>query len=216
VAIRLSFLRIAALAVPLFLAAACDDDDDGNGGPQGETLLVTASMGAQGQTVTLTNGGAVEAGATVLVNGTVATEAPAGTYSVTLAAPLAAEDDITLVITSGTSLINGVGTLPEAAVITAPVDAAVIASGGEVVVTWTAVLNPERWVVDATGPTVEVFNVADGAARTFTIPAGELADGDWVIRVRAYIDGDLGGDIEAGSSMPIVADPIATPTITIN
>jgi hypothetical protein len=214
VSTRAQILRAAALAVPLFFAVGCDDDDD-NGGPSGETLLVAASMGAQNQTVVLTNGGAVEDGATVTVNGTAATEAPAGTYNVTLAAPVVAGDALTLDVTSGTASIDGAGTLPESAVITAPANAAVIASGGEVVVTWTAATDPDRWVVDATGPTVESYDVADGAARTFTIAAGELADADWVIRVRAYNDADLVGDLEAGSSMAIVADPVATPTITV-
>ena len=209
---RFSFLRAVPLALPILFALACNDDN--GGGPSGETFLVQgADMGAQLQNITVSNDGAPVSGATVTVNGEAATPGAAGEYAVTLAAPVAAGGALNLEVEASGETITATGIVPEAPAVTAPADAAVVLTTDAIDVTWTSTTDPDRFVVLAVGATTELFDAA-GTARAFSIPAGELAAGDWEIRVFAYNDGDFTGPTEAGSAMNIRGEAAAYPSVT--
>jgi hypothetical protein len=211
---RLPPFRATALAVSLCLALACGDGDNGTG--PDVRALVEAVLQAGGGTVVITDDGVAVTGADVSVNGTAgAPGATAGEYAIALAPPVATGGALTLDVVAGEIEIQGTGTVPEAGEVTDPADAALFDPAEEIVVNWFATASPDRWTVDADGPTLETFAVADGAARTFTIPAGSLAEGAWEIRVTAYDDGDLTGDTEAGSTMVTTAVSAANPTVTV-
>jgi hypothetical protein len=211
---RRSWILAAALAAPLALALGCDDDDDT--GPTA-AALVEAVLDGSGGVVTVTDGGVAVTGATVALNGTAAVPgATDGEYEVTLAAPVAAGGALTLDVSDGEIVVQGSGTVPEAPVITAPANAANFDPADPIEVTWTSTTDPAGFVVEAVGATTETFPVAGGgAARTHTITAGTLANGDWTIRVRAANLGTMSGDTESGSSMEIGADAASPPTITV-
>jgi hypothetical protein len=211
--LRVPFLRASALALPLLIGLACNDDD--GGGPSGETFLVQgADMGAQLQNITVSNDGAPVSGATVTVNGEAATPGAAGEYAVTLAAPVAAGGALNLEVEAGGETITASGAVPEAPAVTAPADAAVVLTTDAIDVTWTSTTDPDRFVVLAVGATTETFDAA-GTARAFSIPAGELAVGDWEIRVYGYNDGDFTGPTEVESAMNIRGEAAVYPTISV-
>ncbi|HJS46609.1 MAG TPA: hypothetical protein VJ773_01345 [Gemmatimonadales bacterium] len=213
---RRTWLFTAALAAPLLFTLGCDDDDDDGTGPDA-TLQVVAGLSDAGGTVDVSDGGTAVDGATVTLNGTAATPSgTAGEYDLVLAAPVPAGGALTLDVSSGGAVVQGTGTVPEAAVITAPTDASTFDAGSDIEVTWTATASPDRWVVDAEGPVAtQTFPVADGAARTFTIPGGSLADGAWEIEVIAVDDGGYTGDTEAGSTLEVQVRPAVAPSLTI-
>jgi hypothetical protein len=211
--LRIPFLRATAVALPLLIGLACGDDDGGS--PAGETFLVQgADMGAQLQDIVVTNDGNPVSGATVSVNGEAATPGAAGEYSVNLAAPVAAGGALSLEVEASGETITATGNVPEAPAVTAPADAAVISPTVPVDVTWTSTTDPERFVVLAVGATTETFDAA-GADRAFSIPAGDLAAGEWEIRVYAYNDGDFTGPTETESAMNIRGESGVYPSITI-
>ena len=69
--------------------------------------------------------------------------------------------------------------------------------------------------VEASDGTVETFDVADGSARAFTIPGGSLVEDTWEIRVIAYNDGVMSGDLESGSTMEVRAAVTTSPTVFV-
>lgn len=205
-------LRVAAAAAVL-LAPACDDDDDG--GPD-LTLRVEGSFQGNGGVVVVTDGGVGVTGAGVMLNGTAAVAGgAAGEYEVTLGAPVAAGGDLTLEVTDAGAVVLGTATVPATPAITAPTQDEVFTTTEGIEVTWTSATDPDRWVVEASDGTVELFDVADGAARAFTIPGGSLAADVWEIRVIAYNDGVVSGDIEAGSTMEVLAAVTTSPTVIV-
>jgi hypothetical protein len=210
--VRVSFLRAATVALPLLIGVACGDDDSG---PTTETFLVQgADMGAQVQNIVVTNDGNPVSGATVAVNGEAATPGAAGEYAVTLAAPVAAGAALNLEVEASGETITATGNVPEAPAVTAPADAAVLVTNAAIDVTWTSATDPDRFVVLAVGATTETFDAA-GTARAFSIPADELAAGEWEIRVYAYNDGDFTGSTEAGSAMNIRGEAADYPSVTL-
>ena len=211
-----SWIIAAALAAPLVFTLGCDDDDDdGNGGPSGTTVLVTSEFDNQTGVVNVSDDGSEVSGATVTLNGTAATAGVAGVYNVALPAPLNPGDDLDLSVIFDDATVDGLGDLPEPGVITAPTDASAFTTTQEIPVTWTATADAARWVVEAEGATIESFDVAGGATRAFNIPAGELGEGAWTIRVIAVNDGTFTGDTEAGSLMTIQNVSVTNPGITI-
>ncbi len=210
------FLRAFALAVPLFLALGCNNDDDNGGGPD-PTLLVEAALAGNGGIVVVTDGGVAVTGADVTLNGTAGVAgATDGEYTVTLVPPVASGGALTLDVSDGVSVVQGTGTVPEAPVITAPLDGADVAVGADVEVTWTSTADPDGWRLVATsGGSTVTAESGDGAIRTLTIGGASLAAGDWVITVSAIDDGLVTGDVEAGSSMEIRAAAAASPTISV-
>jgi hypothetical protein len=212
VSFRVPFLRAATVALPLLIGVACGDDDSG---PTTETFLVQgADMGAQVQNIVVTNGGNPVSGATVTVNGEAATPGAAGEYAVTLAAPVAAGGALNLEVGASGETITATGNVPEAPAVTAPADAAEFVTNAAIDVTWTSTTDPDRFVVLAVGATTETFDAA-GTARAFSIPADELAAGEWEIRVYAYNDGDFTGPTEAESAMNIRGEAATYPSVTI-
>jgi hypothetical protein len=212
VSLRVSFLRATAVALPLLIGLACGDD---NNNPSTPTFLVQgADMGAQLQNVTVSNDGAPVSGATVTVNGEPATPGAAGEYAVTLAAPVAVGGALNLEVEASGETITATGNVPEAPAVTAPADAAIVLTTDAIDVIWASATDPERFVVLGVGATTETFDAA-GTARAFTIPAGELAAGDWEIRVYAYNDGDFTGPTESGSAMNIRGEAAAYPSVTV-
>jgi hypothetical protein len=171
-------------------------------------------MGAQVQNIVVTNDGNPVSGATVAVNGEAATPGAAGEYAVTLAAPVAAGAALNLEVEASGETITATGNVPEAPAVTAPADAAVLVTNAAIDVTWTSATDPDRFVVLAVGATTETFDAA-GTARAFSIPADELAAGEWEIRVYAYNDGDFTGSTEAGSAMNIRGEAADYPSVTL-
>lgn len=209
-------LRALALAVPFLFAAACDDDDDNGGGPD-PSLLVEAVLDGNGGIVVVTDGGVAVTGADVTLNGTAGVAgATDGEYTVTLAPPVAAGGALTLDVTDGVAAVQGTGTVPEAPVITAPLDGADVAVAADVEVTWTSTADPDGWLVTAvSGGTTVTVESADGALRALTLPGASLAAGDWEVQVYAVDDGALTGDTEAGSTMAVRAAAATNPTISV-
>lgn len=209
-------LRPFALAVPLFLALGCNDDDDNGGGPD-ITLLVEAVLSGNGGVVVVTDGGVAVTGADVTLNGTAGVAgAIDGEYDVALAPPVAAGGALTLDVSDGVAVVQGTGIVPEAPVITAPLDGADVAVGADVEVTWTATADPDGWLVTAvSGGSTVTAESADGALRAITIAGASLAAGDWVISVHAVNDGLVSGDTEAGSAMEVRAAAAASPTVSV-
>jgi hypothetical protein len=212
---RHPWILAAVLAIPLILTLGCDDDETG---PDG-TARVVATLDSDGGTVVVTegDGGGPVSGATVALNGTAATPgASAGEYDVVLPAPVAAGGTMTLDVSNDEFVIQGTGTVPETPVITAPADDASFLPTEAIDVAWTSTSDPTGFVVVAEGATTEVFPVAGGgAARAHTIPSGTLANGDWIIRVRAANLGGFIGDTEAGSEMEIGAEAATPPEIRV-
>lgn len=207
--------RAFALAIPFLFAAACDDDDNG-GGPD-PSLLVEAVLDGNGGIVVVTDGGVAVTGADVTLNGTAGVAgATDGEYTVTLAPPVAAGGALTLDVTDGVAVVQGTGTVPEAPVITAPLDGADAAVGADVEVTWTSTADPDGWLVTAvSGGTTVTVESADGALRALTLPGASLAAGDWEVQVYAVDDGALTGDTEAGSTMAVRGGAATNPTISV-
>lgn len=213
---RRPWILAAALALPLALTLACDDDDDT--GPDG-AARVEASLDGGGGTVLVTegDGGGPVTDATVELNGTAATPgAAAGEYDIDLPAPVAGGGTLTLDVSNAEFVIQGTGIVPETPVITGPADAANFLPTEAIDVAWSSTSDPAGFVVAAEGGTTEVFPVpGGGAARTFTIPAGTLAEGTWTIRVRASNLGGFVGDTEGGSDMEIGAEAGSPPLISV-
>ncbi len=208
-------LRAFALALPLLLALGCDDDDNA-GGPDA-TLKVEATVAGNGGIVVVTDGGVGVTGADVTLNGAAGVAgATAGEYTVTLAPPVAAGGALTLDVSDGDAAVQGTGTVPEAPVITAPLDGADVAGGADVEVTWTSTADPDGWLLVATsGGSTVTAETADGALRTLTIAGASLAAGDWVVNLYAVDDGVVTGDVEAGSTMEVRAAATTSPTISV-
>ena len=115
---RRTWLLAAALTAPLLFTLACDDDDDNGTGPDA-TLQVVAGLTNVGGSVAVSDGGTAVDGATVTLNGTAATPGgAAGAYDLVLPATVAAGGALTLDVASGSAVVQGTGTVPEAAVIT--------------------------------------------------------------------------------------------------
>ena len=182
------------------------------------TLLVLGSaMGPEFQNVIVSQGGTVADGATVTVNGTALTQtAPGAIYSGQLPASVAVGGALDLDVTAGALVVEGLGTVPEPAVVTAPADAAAIAVTVAIEVTWTSTVDPDRWVVDlfdgATNYSLEVT----GTLRTATFAAGTIpVGGPYTIRVFSYEDGAFTGNIATGSRMAIRNENAVQPDITV-
>ncbi len=205
-------LRAAGIAA-LLLVPACDDDDNGSG--PAVTLQVTGSFTGEGGEVLVTDGGVGVTGAVVTLNGTAATGGTDGEYTATLGAPVAPGGELTLEVTDGGAMVLGTATVPATPALTGPAQDAVFAATQGIEVTWTSATDPDRWVVEASDGTVERFDVADGAARAFTIPGGALAADTWEIRVIAHEDGVVSGDLEAGSAMEVSAAVASSPTVFV-
>ena len=174
-------------------------------------------MGPEFQNVIVSQGGTVVDGATVTVNGTALTQTAAGAiYSGQLPAPVAVGGALDLDVTAGALVVEGLGTVPEPAVVTAPADAAAIAVTVAIEVTWTSTVDPDRWVVDlfdgATNYSLEVT----GTLRTATFAAGTIpVGGPYTIRVFSYEDGAFTGNIATGSRMAIRNENAVQPEITV-
>lgn len=137
--------------------------------------------------------------ARVVVNGKVipsAATTEGGLYSGPLATPLSAGEKVEIEVARGEAVVTGKGRIPDAPVLTSP-RAGPRSPGEDVAVAWTSPTDPDSFAVWATwscgegcgtGTSFEV----DRHARTFTIPASALPDGQPVaIRVFAYDDGTL-------------------------
>src|SRR5690606_3014063 len=203
-----------ALAAAVLLVPACSDDEEGTAPTV--TLLVEAVFGSQVGTVTVSDGGVAVEGASVDVNGVaaVAGGVPGG-YGVNLGAPVAGGGTITVEVSDAGALVLAEATVPHTPVVTAPAQDAVFATTQDIEVTWTSASDPDRWVVEASDGVVETFDVADGAARAFTIPGGTLTADTWEIRVIASNDGVVSGDIEAGSAMEVAVAVAVSPTVIV-
>lgn len=205
--------RGAALTAALLLATACSDDE---GTAPTVTLLVEAVFGPPSGTVTVSDGGVPVEGASVDVNGVAAVAGGVpGEYGLAFAVPVAGGATITVEVSDAGAVVLAEATVPHTPVLTAPAQDAVFANTQDIEVTWTSTSDPDRWVVEASDGTVETFDVADGAARAFTIPGGTLTADTWEIRVIAYNDGVVSGDIEAGSAMEVQAAVATSPTVIV-
>lgn len=200
-------LRGAFLVLPLLGAVACDDDDDGGGGPDG-TVMVEAVFDEDDGFVEVTDGGAPVTGAAVVLNGTAGI--PSGTdgrYVVGLGTPVGEGGALELAVTAGDAVVAGSGTVPVRPALTAPNDGAIYSTSQDIQFTWTSDEDPDRWIVGTGSLTgIEEFDVPDGGARSFTIPAGSLGPDEWGVRVLAIHDGEVTGDAEAGSTMAVQAE----------
>ncbi len=180
-------------------------------------LVVGSDMGPEFNHVGVSQGGATVDGATVTVNGEAALQAaPGDEYHVQLAAPVAAGGALDLDIAFGAVVIEGSGTVPEEAVVTAPADGAEIAVASAIDVTWTATTDPTRWVVDLfDGVTNHSVEVA-GTERAASFAAGVVpVGGPWTIRVYSYNAGTFTGPVDAASAMNIRNENVVQPDITV-
>ena len=94
--------------------------------------------------------------------------------------------------------------MPEAPVITAPLEGANIPVANAIDVTWTSTTNPDRFMISVqVGAGVVEFD-AVGTARALTIPAGTLAvGGPYPMDLFAYNDGTFTGPVDVESTMRI-------------
>ena len=165
-------------------------------------LLINGAMSPVGNHVILRlrPGEAVVDGASVRVNGEAAIQSGPGTgYYVDLTTPVAGGGQLDLDITVDTDVVQGLGNVPEAPVITAPANSASFAAADPIEVTWTSTSDPDRFVilVDGAGPGVA------GNLRSFTFSGGSFTPGTYTIGVVAFQDGVFTGPAHPDSQMRI-------------
>ncbi len=217
----------AALAGMALLAAGC-----------GGTSTPAPALQVQGQdiapgyaNVIVTQDGIPVGDAAVTVNGQAIPVAAAtegryyGTYPLDPRwDPAAGARDSTgqpvkLVVKRGPSLVTATATIPEAPVVTSPIDGSSVAPDGSISVTWTSARSPDRFEVSVEwicgpacgGAGVGVPFRASGSSRSLTIPGSALPYGtgpfdisgqDLAVTVFAYEDGAFAGDYEPATLRP--------------
>jgi hypothetical protein len=157
-------------------------------------------MSAMWENVSVLREGSPVTDALVSVNDQVIPLLSEDNYHGSLPALLAPGETLHLKVTSGVSTVTGVGTVPDAPVLTSPPTDSTFAPGEDVVVTWTSPSEPDyftvwaQWSCGATCGTGKSYDAAH-TARAVTIPSGDLPAGQpIVLGVFAYNDGTLSGD----------------------
>jgi hypothetical protein len=197
----LPFVTVLAGAL---VVGACGSDSN-LATPPVAYLVRGGDMGPRAQNVSVHQDGAAMTTAEVTVNGVALRHAAEGRYSGELAADLPAGGPLALEVRVGGSVVTATGAVPGLAELTAPSGNAIVPPPDPIVVEWTSPVNPDRFVVMATpesGP-VQQFS-ASGAARSLTIAAGALPEGQSIqLEVAGYDDGTFSGPFEQGSIMSI-------------
>jgi hypothetical protein len=126
--------------------------------------------------------------------------------------------NVNLVVKSGTSTVYGTGTIPEAPVITSPINIT-FKSTDNITVTWTSSTNPDYFRVFVVNPGGGVYlgnYYSVGTARNLTISASNLPTEKSIpLFVWSFNNGSLTGDIVAGCNMNLNNPGVVYGSITI-
>lgn len=209
----LTFLLLLAL---LLQACECDPTD-----PDGPRYLVYGlDMSGSYQNIHVRRDGQPVNDAAVTVNREAIARAGDGYYHGKLPASVPARGLIGLQVRSGSARVHGIGSVPEAPVLTGPTTGRAFGPLAAIPVTWTSATNPDRFRVNASWVEGEGGHGrsyhAPGSARSLEIPARELPRGvELTVTVFAYNDGTFTGAVDPASRMRIRGENGSNAVITV-
>jgi hypothetical protein len=200
-------------------------DTEGTAPPiEDSPLLVRGGVGAQNQNIWIFQGGLGisdgVSGAVVTVNEVVIPNVGDGLYpgyySGELPTAVPAGSTLQLRVTVGERIVEGIGSVPETPILTAPATESVFASGDSVTFRWTSASDPDRFRVYVNTNQPVWHRELPGTTREIKVAATEIPAGSrlW-IGVVAYNDGSFSGPAHPDSRMGTMAVREPTTVITI-
>lgn len=204
----------------LVLLQACECDPVDPDGPR--YLIHGLDMSDSYQNIHVHRDGQAVNDAAVTVNRVMIPRTRDGFHHGRLPAIVPVKGLLGLEVRSGSATVRGIGSVPEAPVLTGPATGRTFGPLASIPVTWTSATNPDRfqvntqWLVSEGHGTGRQYH-APGSARSLEIPAWELPRGvEVTITVLAYNDGILNGAGDPASFIQIRGENASKSVIKID